>query len=585
MRGIHRVRVEGTTLAADRLRQYLHKSGYVLVPDSSAGLTLTFEDGALALDSVDSPLEARILANLQELVPAPVLLQRAGGNQDPEAAVITAQAHHGELVARAVFRAIEQVANQATVAQRAVIAAPVVSKAWWRWPVWLVLLVGVLALLLLLPLLAAAQEQPPFQQLDANTGATLNARVFVGLFAPSASGAVAVALPTALGSGGGFKVDVMADATAVTDADDASIATGQSTGLSIGLTQVYDGSVWRRLTIGTAGTASAQVLTVQGITSATPVIVSEAAGSSLATVINGYNGGSANSFGNGVVGTTTQRVTLASDSTGTVIATATNLDVQSGGADLATETTAAALLSNTNYAAAFGTAGTADTQVLSIQGIASMTAVTVTATNLDIQSGGADLATTTQAGAIQTAVELIDDAIRVEDIAETAGTGLAMAGSVRRDVAATSAGSTAENATINTDALGQMWTRQLDPCTGVAKQFFPIDIVTAATTEITPSLAGASTHYYICALSLVTALANNVAVVDDNTDGCGSVTAGIFGGFGSAAEGWNFAANTGIALGSGSGTVGRTTTANAVICIITSAATQLSGQMVVVAAP
>lgn len=48
--------------------------------------------------------------------------------------------------------------------------------------------------------------------------------------------------------------------------------------------------------------------------------------------------------------------------------------------------------------------------------------VTVTATNLDIQSGGADLATTTQAGAIQTAVEIIDNAVHVDDAGFTLGT-------------------------------------------------------------------------------------------------------------------------------------------------------------------
>jgi hypothetical protein len=60
-----------------------------------------------------------------------------------------------------------------------------------------------------------------------------------------------------------------------------------------------------------------------------------------------------------------------------------------------------------------GTAGTAAAQVVTIQGIASMTPIlaTVTATNLDVQSGGADLATSTQAGAIQTAVELLDNAV------------------------------------------------------------------------------------------------------------------------------------------------------------------------------
>lgn len=43
--------------------------------------------------------------------------------------------------------------------------------------------------------------------------------------------------------------------------------------------------------------------------------------------------------------------------------------------------------------------------------VLTMPTVTVTATNLDVQSGGSDLATSTQASAIQTAVELIDNAI------------------------------------------------------------------------------------------------------------------------------------------------------------------------------
>lgn len=56
-----------------------------------------------------------------------------------------------------------------------------------------------------------------------------------------------------------------------TDADDASIAVGQTNTNQNSLTMAYDGSVWRRLTFGTAGTASTQVLTVQGIASMTPL--------------------------------------------------------------------------------------------------------------------------------------------------------------------------------------------------------------------------------------------------------------------------------------------------------------------------
>jgi hypothetical protein len=151
-------------------------------------------------------------------------------------------------------------------------------------------------------------------------------------------------------------------------------------------------------------------------------------------------------------------------------------------------------------------------------------------------------------------------------------------------VAAVSAGTTGDNTMASYDALGQMWTRQLDPCSGVAKQYLPIDIVTATTTEITASLAGASTHYYICSVALVSAGANNVAIVDDDSDNCASVTSGVMGGT-TAGEGFNLAANGGLTLGNGQGSIARTVGTNRVLCVVTSAAVQLSGSIVVVAAP
>ncbi len=131
---------------------------------------------------------------------------------------------------------------------------------------------------------------------------------------------------------------------------------------------------------------------------------------------------------------------------------------------------------------------------------------------------------------------------------------------------------------------GSAWVRnQADPCSYLAKTHLPINISTATTTEITPSLAGASTNYYVCSLMLVTNASNIVTLVDDNTDGCGSPTAGMAGGLTTA--GWTLAANGGLTFGNGQGTVFKTVTQNAVICLITSAATQLSGAMSVVAAP
>jgi hypothetical protein len=71
-----------------------------------------------------------------------------------------------------------------------------------------------------------------------------------------------------------------------TDTDDGTVATAQTTGIQIGETYVFDGTNWKRATIGTAGTASAQVTTVQGVASMTPVQVSQATAASLnATVV------------------------------------------------------------------------------------------------------------------------------------------------------------------------------------------------------------------------------------------------------------------------------------------------------------
>lgn len=90
--------------------------------------------------------------------------------------------------------------------------------------------------------------------------------------------------------------------------------------------------------------------------------------------------------------------------------------------------------------------------------VLTMPTVTVTATNLDVQSGGADLATTTQAGAIQTAVELIDDTVKVlgtDTYTEATSKGVVM-GAVRRDADTTLANTTNEFTPLQVDANGYL---------------------------------------------------------------------------------------------------------------------------------
>jgi hypothetical protein len=207
---------------------------------------------------------------------------------------------------------------------------------------------------------------------------------------------------------------------------------------------------------------------------------------------------------------------------------------------------------------------------------------------------------TSQLDSIKTAVETIDNAVsgsgvnvsQINGTTPAMNTGTRSAGTQRVTIATDDVVPASQSGTWtvqpgNTANTTAWLVKDADPCSSTAKTFLPISISTATTTEITPSLAGASTHYYVCSLNLVTAAANNVLVADDDSDGCGSPTSGIFGSDASpaAGEGWNFAANSGIVLGAGASSVGRTSGTNRVICILTSAATQLSGMLVVVAAP
>ena len=110
----------------------------------------------------------------------------------------------------------------------------------------------------------------------------------------------------------------------------------------------------------------------------------------------------------------------------------------------------------------------------------------------------------------------------------------------------------------------------------VCDTFVPIDIVTATTTLIVTGVA--NRHVRICSIRLITAAANNVAIIAGTGATCGTSTAGMNGGV-TGPEGENYAANGGTVQGSGVGIIMQTETVGDSVCIITSAATQLSGTM------
>lgn len=117
----------------------------------------------------------------------------------------------------------------------------------------------------------------------------------------------------------------------------------------------------------------------------------------------------------------------------------------------------------------------------------------------------------------------------------------------------------------------------LDPCQTGTVNSTPINISTATTTRI--ATESASVKIYICHLSIVTNAANNVALIEGTGASCsGGTPAGMAGGT-TASSGWNFSANGGISLGMGGYSINQTANQAYSVCLVTSAATQLSGVM------
>jgi hypothetical protein len=83
---------------------------------------------------------------------------------------------------------------------------------------------------------------------------------------------------------------------------------------------------------------------------------------------------------------------------------------------------------------------------------------------------------------------------------------------------------------------------------------------------------------YVCSIHVVVAAATDVAVVEGTGAVCATGTAGVSGfGGATAATGWNFAANGGIALGSGESSVGAESSSGDNLCVLSSGAGQVSG--------
>jgi hypothetical protein len=111
-----------------------------------------------------------------------------------------------------------------------------------------------------------------------------------------------------------------------------------------------------------------------------------------------------------------------------------------------------------------------------------------------------------------------------------------------------------------------------DPCSINMRVVVPINL--AAGGQLITGVANKTT--YICSVHLVTAAAQNIALVEGTGTVCATNTAGMAGGT-TAATGWNLAINQSLALGTGANWILATATAGRNVCLLLSGTGQTSG--------
>jgi hypothetical protein len=260
---------------------------------------------------------------------------------------------------------------------------------------------------------------------------------------------------------------------------------------------------------------------------------------------------------------TTIRARISAYSAGTITVTGTS---ENGINPPATVTALQATAANLNATVVgSGTAGSAAGGVLTIQGVASMTPV---ASNITQVLGSALSATN----------GLYTNLLQGNAVLSVTNPSFTEVTDGSHGAANTKAASTPAAATDIALVVDQR-PGTGDACnSAAAKSGAPISL-TASAQVITGT---ASKKTYICSIDLVSATAQNIALVEGTGTTCATNIFGLAGGT-TAATGWNFAANGGLTKGSGNGTVyspsADTNATAANVCLLLSSTGQTSGQI------
>ena len=156
------------------------------------------------------------------------------------------------------------------------------------------------------------------------------------------------------------------------------------------------------------------------------------------------------------------------------------------------------------------------------------------------------------------------------------GTGAGGAGIPRVTISNDS--SLAANQSVNVNQIGGVGA-YLDPCSREATSIAIID----QTSGEQLATGTASERIYVCSIHIVSATAQNVALVSGTGTVCATSTGAMIGGT-TAATGWNLAANGGLVLPNTGKKYAMTDTDADNVCLLQSGAGQVSGTMVYVSA-
>lgn len=123
-----------------------------------------------------------------------------------------------------------------------------------------------------------------------------------------------------------------------------------------------------------------------------------------------------------------------------------------------------------------------------------------------------------------------------------------------------------------TNAAASYVPRNGDPCMNLVRISVPVNL--AASGQVITGAAGKNT--FICHLAVISATAQNIALVEGTGSTCATGIAGMAGGA-TAAAGWNFAIGGSMVEGTGDRFINATATSGDNVCLLLSSTGQTSG--------